>query len=143
MKNFLVFGTPLSGAGNSLVLLLLRVAISALMLTHGIDKLQHFTELQASFPNPVGLGSTVSLTLVIMAEAGCSLLLVAGLLSRLAALVLMFNMFVAAFVFHSGDALAGRELAIVYFVVYVALFFSGAGRYSLDYLFFNSCKDRP
>ena len=55
----------------SLGLLILRVLVGITMLTHGLAKLTSFSELSATFPDPIGLGSTLSLILIIGAEVGC------------------------------------------------------------------------
>lgn len=119
---------------TSLGLLLLRVAIGGLMLTHGIPKLMNFTELADNFFDPFGLGSRVSLILAIGAEVGCSLLLIVGLATRLAAIPLAFTMIVAHFLFHAEDAWKDKELSAVYLSVYIALILTGPGRFSLDHL---------
>ncbi|MFR5661079.1 MAG: DoxX family membrane protein, partial [Butyricimonas faecihominis] len=40
----------------SLGLLILRVLVGITMLTHGLAKLTSFSELSATFPDPIGLG---------------------------------------------------------------------------------------
>ena len=79
-------------------LLLFRVLIASLMLYHGLTKLLNYENLKEAFPDPVGLGSHVSLILILFAEIGCSILIIAGLLTRLATLPIITGMAVAAFV---------------------------------------------
>jgi putative oxidoreductase len=117
---------------HSLGLLLLRLAISGFMLVHGIQKLQSYATLVDKFPDPLGLGSKLSLIAAIGAEVGCSVLLILGLCTRLATLPLAFTMAIALFVIHAADPWQVKELAAVYLAVYLALFLTGAGRYSLD-----------
>ena len=50
----------------SLGLLILRVLVGITMLTHGLAKLTSFSELSATFPDPIGLGSTLSLILIVI-----------------------------------------------------------------------------
>ena len=59
-------------------------------------------------------------------------LLIFGLMTRLAALPLMFGMLMAFFVIHGADPFAVRELPLLYLGVYVFLLWGGAGSYSLD-----------
>lgn len=113
-------------------ILLLRLFIGCLMLTHGWAKLTSFSALSETFPDPLGVGHCTSLVLVLFAEAGCSLLLIFGLATRLAALPLIFNMLIATFVIHSGDPFATKELPLIYLGIYVVVFWAGAGKYSLD-----------
>jgi putative oxidoreductase len=55
-----------AGAFNA-AMLFLRLIFGVLMMNHGYDKLVHFTEYKAKFMNFLGLGSTVSLLLVVFA----------------------------------------------------------------------------
>lgn len=113
-------------------LLILRIALALLMMVHGWSKLQGFAQMSGSFPDPMGVGSSVSLTLAIFAELGCSVLLLLGALTPLALIPLGFTMLVAAFLIHGGDPWAKKELAVMYLLGYLALLVSGPGRYSVD-----------
>ncbi len=115
-------------------LLLLRVGIGCLLLVHGIAKVQGFSEMSAAFPDPIGLGSKLSLIMAIGAEVGCSLLLIVGVASRLAAIPLAITMLVALFIVHSEDPWKVKELAAVYLLVFVTLLLTGPGCFSLDHL---------
>lgn len=129
--------TSTSQQSLSIASLLLRFTVGATMLAHGIPKIMSFTALSTTFPDPIGLGSTLSLILAIGAEVGCSLLLIFGLLTRLASLPLIFNMAVIFFIVHHSAPFAAKELALFYLVLYIAIFILGGGQYSLDRLFFK------
>jgi putative oxidoreductase len=132
MMKFLQLG--LLPASSSLALCVLRVWLGlSILLLHGWDKLAHFSSAAAQFPDPLGVGSQVSLALTVLAEVLCAALLVLGLCTRLAALVLAFEMAVAFALIH-GHALgdASGERAFVYLAGFVVLFLSGAGCCSLD-----------
>ena len=120
---------------TSLALLTLRIWLGLTMLiNHGVGKLNDFSHLSGDFPDPFGIGHGASLALVVFAEVAASLLLVMGLTTRLAALVLVVNMAVAFLSAHKG-ALSGShsgELAFIYLAGYVALLLAGAGRISVD-----------
>lgn len=79
----------------------------------------------------------MSLLLLLGSEVVCSILLMCGILTRLVVLPSIFGLLVAVFAIHGGDAFAVKELAWLYMGVYVALFFTGAGRYSVDDLIFS------
>lgn len=121
----------------SLGLLGLRVGIGGMMLVHGIAKVQGFDNLAATFPDPIGVGSKTSLMLAIGAEVGCSVLLIIGLLTRLATIPLGATMVVALFVVHKNDPWNVKELAAVYLLVYAVLLLTGPGCCSLDHLFWS------
>ena len=131
LKRFFSTGS-VSGSLASLGLLVLRVAVCAMMLTHGMDKLLHFSDKSQGF-DPIGIGGTLSLSLVIFAEVFCSVALLLGLFTRLAAIPLIIAMCVAVSV-HAGQGFANMELALLYLTVYVAVLIIGPGRYSIDRL---------
>ena len=123
-------------------LLLLRVSIGCLMLVHGWQKLSGFAELADKFPDPIGMGSRLSLSAAVGAEIGCSLLLIVGLGTRLAAIPLAFTMIIALFVIHASDPWKTKELAAIYLSMYGVIIFSGAGRLSLDHLLWSKWSSR-
>ncbi|CAM4139495.1 DoxX family protein [Gillisia hiemivivida] len=117
-------------------LLFLRIAIAALMLSHGIPKLiMLFGSQEISFADPFGIGQTATLTLVVFAEVICSLLIAFGLATRLAAFILLFTMAFAFFVIHAEDPFQTKELALIYLVVYIFIVIVGSGKYALDHYF--------
>ena len=116
----------------SLGLLVLRVLVGITMLTHGLAKLTSFSELSSTFPDPIGLGSTLSLVMIICAEVGCSIFLIVGAFTRLATIPLIFSMLVVLLIVHGNDPFQVKELPLLYLGVYIFLFFTGAGRISLD-----------
>jgi putative oxidoreductase len=137
---------------TSIGLLILRLGIGGYLATHGWGKLQMVLAGDLDqFGDPIGLGPSTSLLLVTFAEFGCALLLVVGLATRLAAVPIVIAMAVAAFVAHAADpwtagrgyelymagtakSWASKEPALLYLVSFLALVFTGAGRYSLDAL---------
>jgi putative oxidoreductase len=121
---------------KDLSLLLLRIMFGGYMLIgHGWGKIMGWSKMSGGFPDPLGVGSAASLGMTIFAEVIMATLLLIGLFSRLSALVLTVTMGVAFFMVHGG-ALTGEgsgELALAYGVVYLALVFTGAGKYSVDH----------
>ena len=133
LRRLLCGPAPSAGIGCSLGLLLLRVAIGGMMLAgHGWGKLTSFVDRYPTFPDPLGIGSPLSMALATGAEAFCALAVVVGWATRWAAVPLMVTMLVAAFIVHEADPWAKKELALLYFFPFAALFLAGAGRYSLD-----------
>lgn len=127
-------GTTTLGSA-SLGLLIARIVGGATMLiAHGLPKLTTFSEKSSTFPDPLGIGSSTSLALAVGAEVGCALLLILGLFTRAALVPLIITMVVAFFLVHGADPFARRELAFLYLGLYLALFVTGAGRFSLDAL---------
>lgn len=118
----------------SLFLLALRILFGVLLMSHGLQKLEHFAEMSATFPDPLGVGSSLSLSLAIFGELFCSAAFILGFLYRLAMLPMMFTMGVACFIVHGADPFSVKELAFVYLSVFVMMYITGPGKYSLDRL---------
>lgn len=119
------------------MLLVLRVGVGSLMLTHGIPKLIKLATGNITFADPIGLGVEVSLVLAIFAEVICSILIILGLGTRLAAIPLIITMGVAVFIHHAADPFGKQELGLLYLLIYMCLLIGGSGRFSLDHLLFN------
>jgi putative oxidoreductase len=117
----------------SVILLAVRVFFGVLFFIHGVDKMMNFTALSESFPSVLGFGSYMSLMVAIFCEFCCSLFLIAGLLQRLILIPMIISMGVAFFDVHDA-LLPGGELALIYLVIFIILYFTGPGRYSIDYL---------
>ena len=99
-------------------ILFMRIFIGAMMLTHGIGKLQNYNAIVNSFPDPLGIGSAVSFAIITFVEVGCSVLIIMGLFTRLATLPLIFGMFVATFIAFPDKSFAAGELSFVYMGIY-------------------------
>lgn len=119
----------------NLALLVLRVWFAVPLLTlHGWSKLTGYAERSQRFADPFGIGSPASLALVVFAEVFCSVLLVLGFCTRVAALVCGITM-ATAFYFAHGTRLTGQgngELAFMFLGAFVTLLIAGGGRYSID-----------
>jgi len=62
------------------------------------------------------------------------LLLVLGLFTRFVTIPLIITMAVAAFVAHHGQITGDGEHAFLFLLIFVAFFFIGSGKWSIDYL---------
>ncbi len=137
LLNFFLFGKSTGEGTASLGLLILRVAAGVLMMTHGWSKIQNFEGMVQSGFDPVGMGATLSVVMLIGAEFIAALFIVLGLLTRLSAVPLIVAMSVAAFVAHASDPLQVKELSLIYLTIFATLLITGAGKYSLDSLLFR------
>lgn len=120
---------------TDLALLLLRLWFAIpLLWFHGWVKVQGYSSMSKAFPDPLGVGSQVSLSLAIFAEVLCSVLVVLGLFTRFAAASLSITMIVAFFLVHKMvfTGSASGELAFTYLGAFLTLLIAGPGRYSLD-----------
>lgn len=117
----------------SLLILAVRIFFGVLFFLHGLDKMMNFQYLSETYPSVLGFGSYMTLMLTIFCEFCCSLFLIAGLFERIMLLPMIVSMGVAFFDVHDAMLPEG-ELALIYMIVFLILFFTGPGRYSLDYL---------
>lgn len=114
-------------------LLLLRFAGGGFMLTHGIGKFYKLIgDAPIEFADPLGVGVTASLVLVVFAEVFCSVSLIFGIATRLSAIPLIITMLVAAFIAHANDGFGKQELPLLYTVIYIVLVISGSGKIAVD-----------
>ena len=127
-----ILSTKYSAGAVSAAMLLLRLGLGILMIHHGYDKLVHYSEKHNSFMNFMGMGSSVSYTLIVFAEFFCSLFLIIGLFTRLAAIPLIIATLVMVFKAHNGDVFGDGETAALFFTGYLVLLFVGPGRISVD-----------
>jgi putative oxidoreductase len=140
MKKLLLSGNAIN---IDFGLLLIRLIIGLLMAFYGYEKLIHFNEMAASYfwmknVSFLGMSSKIALGLTVFAELVCSILLILGLFTRISLFFLLFCMgwiFLVIFPFSildKGDNGYQFNDAFVYFMIYLGLFFTGPGKYSLD-----------
>lgn len=116
----------------SIGLLFIRISFGTLMIVnHGWMKIIKFETLKLNFFNFLGMGSQISLTLAIIAEILCSILLIFGLYTRVALIPLIITMIVAASA-HSLEIFGDAELAFMYLIVFIFLLIVGPGAKSID-----------
>ncbi|MFD1141116.1 DoxX family protein [Larkinella insperata] len=115
----------------------LRLGLGVAMIPHGYDKLTHFAEYQSSFMQFLGLSDSVSLALAIGAEFICSILLMMGLLTRLALIPLVITALVIVFVAHEGDIAGYGAAGFALCIGYMTSLLLGPGTYSLDAIVFK------
>lgn len=123
MKNHLDYG-----------ILILRLVGGGFMLTHGIPKLMKLLNGDFAFANPIGVGPEISLGLTVFSEFFCALLILVGFKTKWVSIPLMITMLVAAFIVHGDDPFKKKEMALLYFAIYLILYFLGSGKYSVDAL---------
>lgn len=117
---------------NGLALLVLRVGASAMMLTHGIPKIEKLFNSPIEFSDPLGIGPLFSLILTIIGEVVAPILIIIGLKSRFASIIALITMLVAAFVVHASDSFGQKEKALLYALCFLVIFLAGPGKFSID-----------
>lgn len=114
-------------------ILITRVAVAALMLYHGLPKLATlFSGDPIQFPGLFGMSPAFALGLTVFAEVICSIFILVGFGTRLAVIPLAITMLVAVLMIHAADPFTNKEPGIHFLLLYVVLFITGSGRYSID-----------
>ena len=127
-------------------LLILRVGIGAMFMTHGGPKVLGGPEMWGKVGMAMGnLGIHFAPTfwglMAALSEFGGGLCLVLGLAVRPACATMVFTMIVAATMhLTKGDGLGIASHAIESGILFISLIFIGAGKYSLDALLLRGRK---
>ena len=122
-----------------LALLLVRLALGAIMVAHGYHKvfggLHHHAQMVASLGLPAWLGYVSAFT-----EFLGGLLILVGLFTRVAALGVCLDLFVAIWKVHLHNGLIGSpdrpgyEFALAAFALAFAIIFFGGGPIAMDHI---------
>lgn len=118
--------------------LILRLNLGILLLMHGIHKLFYGVDGIANMLSNVGLPGFLAYAALI-GEVIAPILLIIGVKTRIAAVLIMINMIVAILLVHLGHfglldkSGAWRlETQSFFFVSALVVFLLGAGKYSID-----------
>jgi putative oxidoreductase len=117
----------------------MRFAAGAVLVPHGIQKIVNGAApgLAANIDKVMGLPAPIAWAyLAIFAESVAAACVAIGLFTRLAALILLIHMgvIIIFFQWHFGYFWAnkGIEYALLWWLLFLAIFFRGGGRYSVD-----------
>jgi putative oxidoreductase len=126
-----------STASADVAKLLLRLCLGLLILLHGISKIQGGPGFVLDVVDKAGLPAPFGY-LVYVGEVVAPVLVLIGLWTRAAALLIAINMIFAVLLVHTGQLLQlspeggwALELQGLFLVVAVAIVLLGAGRYSV------------
>ena len=117
---------------NDLALAILRIGTSAMLLTHGIPKIDRLFADDIQFGDPLGVGVPTSLTLAIIGEVIAPLFIIFGFRTKLAAIFPIATMLVAFFFVHLNDPFGKQEKALLFLMAFLVIFLAGPGKYSVD-----------
>ena len=126
------------GRYSSTGILIMRIGLGAMMITHGYPKLMGGPETWHKVGGAMGnMGMHSYHTfwgfMAAFAESICALFVILGLWFRPACMLIMFTMIVAAAKhFSAGDGLSGAGHAIELAFAYCGMMFIGPGKLSVD-----------
>lgn len=125
-----LFSANINNSSLNFWLLLLRIVVACLMITHGLPKLEKVIAGDFKFADPIGLGAGTSLILTVIAEVLCPVLILIGFATRLATIPLIINMTVIVFIVVQD--FTKKEFPLLYLLIFITLLVTGAGKYSVD-----------
>ena len=108
----------------------------ALFYFHGLEKVTGYGTMVEHFRNPLGLGTHFTLAYALVADAVCSTVILLGIFTRPAAVILFVNLMVAMIFIHPWE-----ERLLLYNAFYLMILLAGPGRYSLDAFIFKQTQD--
>ena len=119
--------------------LLVRIAVGGLLLFHGYFKLTHGIGFIEAMLAARGLPPFIAYG-IYLAEIIAPILIIIGLRTRLAALVVGFDMVMAIWLGHANNLFVIKEaggawaieIEAFYLLTSIALFFMGGGQYSVS-----------
>jgi putative oxidoreductase len=129
-----LFSTNVSDNAISFALLILRITAGGLIIPHGYSKLISFASKSSSFSDPYHIGSSTSMALIIFAEFFCGVLVVLGLLTRLACIPLIIGMGTIVFMINHGNLTGKNETPVLFLGCFLVLLITGPGKASIDRL---------
>ncbi len=121
---------------QALGLLFLRVSGALFLLwVHGLPKLLYYSEQLTLIEDPFHLGANVTLLLAIFAEVVCPLLIIAGVLVRLACLPILAVLLIAMLVVHPQWTLLEGQFGWLLLIIFTSVLIAGPGRLVLSQRF--------
>lgn len=125
--------SPRDEQAQDIGLLFLRVSSGLFLLwVHGLPKLLNFNAQLQQIEDPFHLGAHLTLCLAIFAEVLCPLLIVGGVLARLACLPILFVLLVALLVVHPQWSVAEGQFGWLLLILFATVFIAGPGRLALN-----------
>lgn len=123
-------------------LLFLRVSASLFLLwVHGLPKLLNFSSQLHVIEDPFHLGAHITLMLAIFAEVLCPLLIIAGVLVRLACLPILCVLLIALRVVHPQWSVEEGQFGwLLLLLLFSSVLIAGPGRLALNVRFTGALR---
>jgi putative oxidoreductase len=123
---------------NNAALLGYRMLIALeLFRVHGMKKFRVENGQREQVPNPLGLPEKLNGLVATFSDTVVPFLLMIGIGTRLILLPTIAVTSIGYFVVHRKDSLEVRDVPYMYSISLIFIWILGAGRYSVDFYFFN------
>lgn len=122
--------------------LFLRLFVGIMLMQFGLRQIADFSITKDIFPAVLGMGSELSLIVMVTIEIICSLFIMAGLCTRISCVPPFIAMAVAEIYLRTHTVTSGmlmpwqqqNYLPVMFMGIYFFLFLVGPGKISIDYL---------
>ncbi|MVV51698.1 DoxX family protein [Pseudomonas sp. PB120] len=122
-------------------LFFLRVSSALFLLwVHGLPKLLNYSAQLQVIEDPFHLGANLTLMLAIFAEVLCPLLIIAGVLVRLACLPVLSVLWIAMVVVHPQWSIEEGQFGWLLLLLFTSIFIAGPGRLALNVRFSGALR---
>ena len=112
-----------------------------LLYVHGLPKIINFAGELAHIDDPLHVGRAFTLGFAIFAEVLCPVLIVPGILTRLASAAVLVLLGVSMFLVHPDWSVAEGQFGWLLMIVFGSIALMGAGRYSIDAALAQKAED--
>ncbi|WP_296186108.1 DoxX family protein [Pseudomonas sp. UBA1879] len=125
--------STLNDRALDLGLLFLRVSGALfLLLVHGLPKLLDYNAQLTLIEDPFHMGGALTLSMAIFAEVLCPLLILAGVLTRLACVPVLLLLLVALIVVHGDWSVEQAQFGWLLIIIFASVLIAGPGRLALN-----------
>jgi putative oxidoreductase len=106
-----------------------------LLFVHGLPKLLDFHNQLQIIEDPFHMGAHLTLSMAIFAEVLCPLLILGGVLARLACLPILFLLLVALVLVHPEWTVDQSQFGWLLTIIFTSVLIAGPGRLALNVRF--------
>jgi putative oxidoreductase len=111
-----------------------------LLFVHGLPKLLDFNAQLQLIEDPFHMGAALTLCMAIFAEVLCPLLILTGVLARLACLPILFLLLVALVVVHGDWSVEQGQFGWLLIIIFTSVLIAGPGRLALNHRFSGALR---
>jgi len=111
-----------------------------LLFVHGLPKLLDFNAQLQLIEDPFHMGATLTLCMAIFAEVLCPLLILTGVLARLACVPILFLLLVALVVVHGDWSVEQGQFGWLLIIIFTSVLIAGPGRLALNHRFSGALR---